>query len=340
MKILFLAGGNDLNVPTERLSPLGITSTATVYNYFLRRELARIPGIETASYRFAKVREPARAESFLRNYAPPLADHVICLEQRGFQVAHPTIYEFFRARTPGAICAICDHDQLIGPEDYLFHAQPTRHCPPSPKSVQATWAASPEYCYPEKEQGILNILIDHNNYSGDDRADDVVDQVSAFATGRFRALKRRYGFEQIVIRQFKSGGIEQIDPTSPQYFGSYNRRGLPFPEACREYRRADIFFVTKRESMGLSMIECAMAGALVVLPAGYANRALLDPLNHVTWNEVIDFDDVMAALDVGWSARRAAPYNWQHLAHIFLNTLRLHRAEHRLYIQGFEVQNV
>src|SRR5262249_38654132 len=143
MKILFLAGGKELNVPTERLSPLNIASTATVYNYFLRRELARVPGVETATYHFSKVREAGEAEAYLKNTAPPAADHVICLEQRGFQVAHPMIYEFYRGHIAGAICAICDHDQLIGPEDYLFHVQPTRHCPPNPKSVQATWAASP-----------------------------------------------------------------------------------------------------------------------------------------------------------------------------------------------------
>jgi len=327
VKILFLAGGKGLDVPTEELSPFSIVSTATVYNYFLRRELARIPSIATTTFHFAKVSDALKAERFLVDYRPPEADHVICLEQRGFSAAHPLIFEFFRLRTQGAVCAICDHDQVLGPEDYLFHVQFPRHCPPSIKSVQATWAASPEYCYPEKEAGILNILIDHNNYSGEDRANEVLDQVCEFAKTRFHTLKRRFGFEEIVVRQFKSGGIEVIDPLNPQRFGKYDRRGMPFPDACREYRRANIFFVTKPESMGLSMIECAMSGALIVSPVGFANRFLLEQLNHVVWQDRINFDDVMAALDIEWSARRAAPYNWQNLAQIFLNTLRLHQAK-------------
>lgn len=324
MKILFLAGAKDIEVPTEELSPLSIVGTSTVYNYFLRRELARIPGVETASARFAKITNPARVDGFFKSSSYPAADHVICLEQRGFHTAHPMVFDFFRRRTPGAVCAICDHDQLLGPEDYLFHVQLTRHCPPNPKSVHATWAASPEYCYPEKEAGVLNILVDHNNYSGDDLANEILDQLSEFARSRFHLVKTKYGFDRIAIRQFMSEGIEVIDISNPQRFGKYTRRGLPYPDACREYRRANIFFVTKGESMGLSIIECAMSGALIVYPKGYANRYLLEPLNHIVWEDRIDFDDVMAALDVRWSTQRAAPFNWQRLAQTFLNTLRLH----------------
>jgi len=326
MKILFLAGGKGLDVPTSELSPLSIVSTATVYNYFLRHEMERVPGVETATYTFSKVQGPAKAAKYLENYHPPAADHVICLEQRGFQAADPLICEFFRQRTSGAVCAICDHDELLGPEHYLFHVQQTRHYPPDPRSVHVTWAAAPQFCYPEKEPGVLNILVDHNNYSGADRANEVIDTLCEFALHRFDSIKHRYGFDRMVIRQFKSGGLEVIDPANPSRFGRYNRRGIPFPDACREYRRANIFFVTKPESMGLSMIECAMSGALIVAPAGYANKYLIDPLNYVMWEDRIDMDDVMAALDIERSAASAAPFNWQNLASLFLNKLRMHGA--------------
>jgi hypothetical protein len=325
MKILLLAGSRELDVPFDRLSPETIKGTGTAYNFFLRREMARLPDIDVASFHFSKIRDRDKAERFLAHYDPPAADHVICLEQRGFSASDPAIAAFFRSRTPGALCAICDHDQIMGPEDYLFHVQPSRHYPPDPRSVQVTWAASPEYCYPEKEAGVLNVLVDHHNYSGEDRVEDVIGQLCAFAHAGFDAVGRAYGFERMVIRQLVSGGVAIIDPASPQQFGVYDRQGMPYPEVCREYRRADIFFVTKPESMGLSILECAMAGALIVYPRGYANSYLMEPLNHIVWDYRIDFDDVLGALDIEWSARRAAPYNWQHLAHLIVNTLRLHR---------------
>jgi hypothetical protein len=324
MKILLLVGSREADAPIDSLSPATIKGTGTVYNFFLRREFARMPDVEAASYRFSKIRDPDKAARFLAKYDPPAADHVICLEQRGFSASDASIAEFFRRRVPGAVCAICDHDQVLGPEDYLFHVQFTRHHPPDPRSVQVTWAASPEYCYPDKEKGVLNILVDHNNYSGEDRGDEIVDQLCAFALGPFEAAKRAYGFDRIVIRQLVSGGVALIDPANPQRFAHYDRRGMPFPDVCREYRRADIFFVTKPESMGLSILECAMSGALIVYPRGYANSYLLEPLNHIVWDDRIDFDDVLAALDVEWSARRAAPFNWQHLAQLIVNRLRLH----------------
>lgn len=118
MKILFLTGGADVDTSTERLSPYKIFNTATVYNYFLRRELDRIPGIETATYRFAKIIDEAQAARFLADYNPPISDHVICLEQRGFAKTHISIFEFFKRRSAGAVCAVCDHDHVVGRKSF------------------------------------------------------------------------------------------------------------------------------------------------------------------------------------------------------------------------------
>lgn len=82
--------------------------------------------------------------------------------------------------------------------------------------------------------------------------------------------------------------------------------------------------VTKPESMGLSMIECAMSGALVVAPRQYANPHLLEPLNHLFWDEDIPWDKILGLLDVQASVEAAAPFNWQRLAHLMVSTLRQH----------------
>ena len=328
MKVLFLVGFQGYETPTEELSPLSIRSTSTVYNYFLRKEFARL-GVETATYHFRKLRDPARARNYVAGLDPPPADHVVCLEQRGFTAADRMVFDFYRARTPGAVCAICDHDSILGPEDYLFHAQPTRNFPPDPRSVHVDWAASPEFCWPAKEAGILNILMDHNNYSGEDRTPEILADLARLARSDFARLGAAAGFERMAVRRFVSGGLEAVDPLDVRPEQGYSRRGLPYPEACAEYRRADIFLVTKPESMGLSMIECAMSGALIVAPRGYANPYLLDELNHLIWDGGIDWDLVFAYLDARASAAAAACFNWQALASRILNQLRLHPAARR-----------
>lgn len=324
MKILFLVGSTECQLPTDELGPGTIKSTATVYNYFLRKELGRHAGIETESYPFRKVTDEARTADYLRALDPPPADHVICLEQRGFAAANRKVFDFYKARTPGAVCAICDHDKVLGPEDYLFHVQLSTRMPPSPTTRHVTWAADPAFCYPEKEPGVLNILVDHHNYSGGDKVREIRAGLQRFLSDVFPKWGPRLGFEKVVVRQFVSRGLAEIDPFAPYVPEAYDRKGIPFPDACREYRRANIFMVTKPESMGLSMIECAMSGTFVVAPRGFANPYLLDPLNHLFWDEEIPWDKVMALLDVPASVEAAAPFNWQRLSHLMLTTLREH----------------
>jgi len=323
LNILFLVGSSGGEVETAELSPKSIVSTATVYNYFIRTELARMDGVTTATQRFPIFKSASDVERYYDENPIIPADHVVCLEQRGFQKNHPEVFKRFREKIPGVVAAICDHDQLIGPEDILFHVQQTRHYPVNTKSVQVTWAASPLFCYPEKELGTLNILVDHNHYHGEDRTTEILDQISEFALGDFLNIGSRYGYSKIKIRQFVSGGIADIEPGRNMNLGGYNRKGMPFTDACSEYRKADIFFVTHAESMGLSVIECAMSGALIVTPHGCINPFLIEPLNHLVWDDRFDMEEVLAAIDPGYSASCAAPFNWQRLATTILNHCRL-----------------
>ena len=305
------------------LSPYDIVSTSTVYNYFLRREIERISDIETATYYVFNSKSEDEARQLLSNYTPPSADHVINLEQRGFAVAHPSTFEFFRARTPGAVCAICDHDLVLGPEDYLFHVQPSQQ-PPNGKSVKVTWAASPEHCYPGKNTATLNLLVDHRTMS----TTVIERQRCSPKSASLRAPSRKGSTISPTCPSGSScpAGSQRSTPITSSSKsitiaqGSPSRRRAP-------YRQADIFFVTKAESMGLSVLECAMSGALVVVPRGYVNPHLLEPLNHVVWDDRIDWELVIAKLDAELSASSAARFNWQHLATLMINKLRLHSAQ-------------
>ena len=47
---------------------------------------------------------------------------------------------------------------------------------------------------------------------------------------------------------------------------TYKRKPIPFYEIANEYSKAHIFMVTHTETVGLTMLENSLAGALVVPP--------------------------------------------------------------------------
>ena len=323
MKILFAVGEKFATKPTNELDANDVFTTGTVYNYFLRREMERTFGVETATVALPFVRSETDAIELIKRTRFPEADHFVYLEQRAFTMTHPLIFDALRKRIPGYVTTICDHDSLYGPEDILFHVKTSNRTDGASKSVQLSWAASPEYCFPEKEAKVLNFLIDHRNYSNaPDRSWDVIQEVARFANDIFPEIGHKLGFDRLTVRRFISGGMEIVDTTRPYVEEKYSRRSLSFPDACREYRRCNMFLVTKIESMGLSALECAMSGALVLYPKGFLPENLAKPINTIEWDTNIDFNFAIERLNVRRSALAAARYNWQNLAAMMLGTLR------------------
>ena len=85
-----------------------------------------------------------------------------------------------------------------------------------------------------------------------------------------------------------------------------------------------MFFATHTESMGMSVLESAMSGALVIAPKRCIPANLINPLNHVIWEDTIPWKDVIELLDVWRSVEAAAPFTWQRLAYLMVSRLRLH----------------
>lgn len=325
MKILLAVGPKEGIGPTKDLDPAAIRETSMVYNYFLRHEFDRIPGVRTETVNLAFADEEEGAKRVLSSVEIPACDHFIYLQQRAFTHTHPMIYEAVRQRTKGKVCVICDHDLAYGPEDILFHVQPSKRTDGATKSVKTTWAASPHFCFPEKEPGVLNFLIDHRGYvpPQKDRSLDVAAEIVRFAREIFPTEGPKRGFTRLVVRRLISNGMEIVDTSRDPYTEeSYNRKSLTFPDVCREYRRANAFFGTHIESMGLSYLETGMAGGLGVYIENYVPSNLIGALNSLGWTDRIDWDMLFEKLDMGRSVLAAAPFNWQTVATMMHGTLR------------------
>lgn len=257
----------------------------------------------------------------------PEADHAICLEQNGWRFREPYFFERARAATKGLICAICDHDQVInGPQDLLFTARRPNH---PHRARYVGWAADPQTFAPEKDPEWLTIFIDHK-YDPTERNDDteaLLKSATAYAACLADA-GRQVGNppRRVQIVFFSPDGIERIEPGEVRdiHLGNDRRtfyRRVPGPELAAWTRKTDIFVVTHGESMGLPVLENAMAGALIVARSGFVKPELLRSLAHHEYDRVenIDWDSLTAHLNPARFRRRASHFTWGQVAERMLD---------------------
>ena len=310
-------------------------STCDVYASNLYREFtARGHEVVFASSLSAQPRDCSEEESARRiaRYEKmdfPEADHAICLQQNGWKVREPIFFERARAATKGLVCAICDHDNVIdGPQDILF----TARRPVNPgRGRYAGWAADLDLFTPEKDPDWLTIFIDHKYHllPKHDHTEALLKSATSYAA-RLEREGRLVGNppRRVQVVFFSPDGLERIEPGEIRDIdlGTDRRafyRRVPGPELAAWTRKADIFVVTHGESMGLPVLENAMAGAMIVSREGFVKPELLRPLSNYEYQKVeqIDWDSVVERLDPVRSRRRASHFTWAEVAQRMLDTL-------------------
>ena len=308
-------------------------TTCDVYASNLHREFtSRGHEVVFASSLAARPRDCSEEDSAKRlaRYEKmefPEADHAICLEQNGWKFREPYFFERARAATSGLVCAICDHDQVMdGPQDLLFTARRPNH-PHRAKYVG--WAADLQTFTPEKDPEWLTIFVDHK-YDPTERHDDteaLLKSATSYAA-RLASEDRRVGNppRRVQVVFFSPEGIERIEPSEVRdvHLGNDRRtfyRRVPGPELAAWTRKADIFVVTHGESMGLPVLENAMAGALIVARRGFVKPELLRSLAHHEYDRVesLDWDSLTAHLNPARFRRRASHFTWGQVAERMLD---------------------
>lgn len=309
-------------------------STCDVYASNLYREFtARGHEVVFASSLAAAARNQSDEEHAKRiaryeKMVFPEADHAICLEQNGWRYREPIFFEKARAATKGLICSICDHDHTVdGPQDFIFTARRPVH---PERARYVGWAANSEMFQPEKDPDWLTIFIDHK-YDPSERHDDTEALLKSATTyaARLAAEGRKVGNppRQVQVVFFSPDGLERIEPSEIRdiHLGNDRRtfyRRVPGPELAAWTRKTDIFVVTHGESMGLPVLENAMAGALVLTHEGFVKPELLRSLAHHEYTNVerIDWDHLVAQLHPVKSRRRAIHFTWANTAQRMLDT--------------------
>jgi hypothetical protein len=318
-------------------------STCDVYASNLHREFtARGHEVVFASSLSARPADCSEADSAKRlaRYEKmdfPEADHAVCLEQNGWRYRDAIFFEKARAATKGLICAICDHDHVVdGPQDFVFTARRPVH--PS-RARYIGWAAQPDVFTPDKDPEWLTIFIDHKYHAARkaDETEALLKSATAYAArlaGEGRLVGNPPRRVQVVF--FSPDGIERIEPGDVRDIdlGTDRRtfyRRVPGPELAEWTRKTDIFVVTHGESMGLPVLENAMAGALILTREGFVKPDLLRSLAHHEYTSVehINWDALVDDLDPERFRRRALHFTWAQVAERMLETFSGREQESR-----------
>jgi hypothetical protein len=174
------------------------------------------------------------------------------------------------------------------------------------------WAADPDHLYPEQKRDELRILIDHPYYKSGQP--DITEAVTVDTTMFAHTGAWQTKYKTIKVRRLINGGAEDVTVDDVP-LKTFERQHVPFPDICQEYRRTHVYMVTHKESVGLTCLELAYCGALVVAPRGMIYQDRLDTVRHILYDGVrAPWGQILNAIDIASSALEAREETWDKVA--------------------------
>jgi len=287
-----------------------------MWQYYLYRELSAL-GCDITMDRGAA---PAWSAGEQIRYCEELArdrlhrvDHIIGLS-RYFSRIDPSCVDILRRAIPGAVTQIHDGPVATANTDTVFSIRDDGE-KWMQKCTYIGWAADPEKITPRQDPTTIRILIDHKLYHA---GEDFTDFISASATEFADRLPKT----NILIRRFCNGGAETVTKANWRA-APFTREHIPFTQIVEEYQRAHLFMVTHRESLGLSVLESAIAGALPVAPVGFVVPDRLATVRHMIYRNGADvpWEEALREINMVASREKAMQNSWRAVAERILQYL-------------------
>lgn len=235
-------------------------------------------------------------------------DHVLALGTRYFTRITPGCARLIRDRFSGTVTQVHDTPVTGGGVDVTFTLGEGKHGSPEPSQLVG-WAADPDLCTPRQNAKVLGILVDHADYV--ERRGELSNEILNSAQAMIASGIWKERFDAVKLWRIADGAFVEHDGST---VGIYKRKAIPFVKACQCYGRAHVFLVTHRESVGLTVLETAMAGALPVTPRGYIPKDRLRTVRHISWVDQIPWRQVIKDIDVATSRRIALANSWERVA--------------------------
>jgi len=255
----------------EQLSLKNLNTHASVSAYFLTKRLSQY-------YNIVNVTNMHHPEELLSHID---AKVMLSTFQKGFtsrivEKGKLDLFMEIRENFKGKICSIVDgiSKKMKYYEDILFTVLPppilpvrkvvARRCfNRNIKITRMGWCAEPSECYPlPVPHDQINIFVDHPVYSSGS-PDCTLDYYCAF-----RDISQKYPKLKLNIFHQNNQGVTKWDLNSRIGEINYVRQNrVPWKDIIKYYQTTHIFCVTHSESAGLAVIEAAMCGARIYIPA-------------------------------------------------------------------------
>jgi hypothetical protein len=312
MKLLILCPGKI----AKSLDQIGCFTD--VLNYYLPKSLATIA--DTTVVAIPDVDNDQLKEIFSTVEVDGY-DAILTLGLRFYSKISPETTAVLRDRFTGLLCQVHDGSRLDhDPVDITFTFKDdtdrlsknaswlARHVK---QNEYMGWATDPEVNTPQQDPRDLRILVDHTNYG--DNAVDITAKVLTEIQRFVESDVWQYKFDSVSVRRFDSGRIVDVDFNNLD-IKKYDRTAIPFSKITKEHCAAHIFCVTHPESVGLVVLETAMAGALPVIPRGFIPKDRLKTIRYVEWDRRINWKIVLAKLNIDKSRSVALANTWESVA--------------------------
>lgn len=324
MQLLILCPGNIAKSVHE------ISCFTDVLSYYLPRSLQTLTGL-TVDIKSMPSTDGPELQKFFSTVEVKQYDAILTLGLRFYSKISEHTTGILRNRFTGLICQVHDGSRLDrDPVDITFTFKNddarmatnknwyNRH-----KKFNACmgWATDPEINFPSQSTTNLRILVDHTNYGENpiDETENILRDIKKFVESE--SWKLRY--DSVSVRRFDTGQVIDVDFNDLTVHRYDRSIPIPFSKITKEHCEAHVFCVTHPESVGMVVLETAMAGALVVVPRGFIAQDRLDTVRHIEWSGTIDWAQVLDNIDIESSRKVALANTWDMVAKRIYITLQM-----------------
>lgn len=286
-----------------------VRSFSGVWSWYLSRELHR-RGVDF-DYSPPVHLSGMTDEEIIRHYRKidlTDYDHILALGTRYFERVPETVSKELRLRCKGAVTQVHDAGRPIQLCDCTFTLRSDRL---NGHNYYVGWAADHEMITPRQNPDELRILVDHPDYSTERYVADISSRILDDCRNFVSSEIWRKKFKSISLRRITDGGVEDVASSD---IPPYQRRAVPFKEICEEYSKTHLFIVTHPESVGLSVLETAMAGASVLSPVGFIQPDRLNTVRAIKFHGGIPWQHALDHINIKASRRKALENTWSRVA--------------------------
>lgn len=261
-----------------------ISSMPSIYAYFFKKYL-EVNGYNVQCKEYSYINE------HMENY-----NNCFLTFNRGLKYLKPDEYEILRSKISNKIITICETSKEVGNEDILlFFVGKKKH-----RTLKINWMADPTILYPQKDPDRITVLVDHMYYGNIDSRIYKTDKSKITIESLLEY--RKISTKPIDIYFIASGGVILINSLS-EMKGFKQSQSMNYNDIVKYYNKCDIFVNTHYESMGLTNLECAMAGALIVTFDDFLKNEFVSQIHHhkvigtdINWDQIIDKINVNKSL--------------------------------------------